>query len=71
MSGAASKARDIRSYAIGYASALVLTGIAFALVHWPQFAGGTTFAIILGLALVQAVVHFRFFLHISLARTRT
>ena len=35
-------------------------------MRWPSFAPTTTLAIVLGLALVQMVVHFRFFLHISL-----
>ncbi|WP_242098466.1 MULTISPECIES: cytochrome C oxidase subunit IV family protein [unclassified Sphingomonas] len=65
----ADKSREIRSYGIGYASALVLTGAAFALVHWPAMPAGETFAAILGLALVQTIVHFRFFLHVSLKRS--
>jgi cytochrome o ubiquinol oxidase operon protein cyoD len=64
-----SKRDDIRSYAIGYGLALALTGAAFATVHWQSFVSTTTLAIVLGLALVQMVVHFRFFLHISLRRS--
>ena len=63
------KAREIRSYIVGYGSALALTGIAFALVRWPQLSPATTLATILALALVQAVVHFRFFLHVSFKRS--
>jgi cytochrome o ubiquinol oxidase subunit IV len=63
------KRSDIRSYAIGYGLALALTCLAFAAVRWPSFASTTTFAIVLGLALVQMVVHFRFFLHISLRKS--
>ena len=70
MSGPDDGKRDeIRSYAIGYGLALVLTGAAFATVHWPSFISTTTLAIVLGLALVQMVVHFRFFLHISLQKS--
>ena len=70
MSGPNDSNRDeIRSYAIGYCVALALTGAAFAAVHWPSFASTTTLAIVLGLALVQTVVHFRFFLHISLRKS--
>lgn len=58
--------REIRTYLIGYAGALVLTGAAFALVHWPTLAAGPTYAAVLTLALVQIVVQFRCFLHISL-----
>jgi cytochrome o ubiquinol oxidase subunit IV len=60
--------REVRGYLIGYAASLVLTGVAFAAVRWPM-AAGTTFAIILVLGLVQAIVQFRYFLHISLSRS--
>ena len=69
MSSSSDKQRETIGYAIGYALALALTGAAFAAVRWPSFAAGTTLAIVFGLALVQAVVHFRFFLHVSLARS--
>ncbi len=60
---------EMRSYAIGYGFALALTGAAFAAVHWPQFTSTTTLAMVLGLGLVQMVVHFRFFLHIRLRKS--
>ena len=63
------KRRETWSYVIGYVLALALTGVAFAAVRWPSFAAPTTLAIVFGLALVQIIVHFRFFLHISLARS--
>ena len=70
MSGPHDTRRDeIRSYGIGYGLALALTGAAFAAVHWPAFVPTTTLAIVFGLALVQMVVHFRFFLHISLRQS--
>jgi len=61
--------REVASYAIGYAAALVLTGAAFAAVHWALFAATTTLAIVFALALVQVAVHFRCFLHVSLAKS--
>ena len=61
--------RETLTYLIGYALALILTLGAFAAVKWPVAAGGTTLAIILGLALVQVVVQFRCFLHVSFARS--
>lgn len=64
-----SRSREIRTYAIGYLLALVLTAAAFAAVRWPSIGAGATFAIVLALALVQVVVQFRCFLHISLARS--
>ena len=60
---------DVVTYLIGYAAALALTGAAFAVVRWPSFGGATTLGIVLALALVQMIVHFRFFLHITLARS--
>ena len=60
---------DIVTYLIGYISALALTGVAFAAVKWFRFDGATSLGIVLGLALVQMIVHFRYFLHISLARS--
>ena len=63
------KRRETWSYVIGYVLALALTGVAFAAVRWPSFAATTTLAIVFGLALVQIIVHFRFFLHISLAKS--
>jgi cytochrome o ubiquinol oxidase operon protein cyoD len=64
-----SKRDDVRSYAIGYGLALVLTGAAFATVRWPGFGPTATLALVLGLALVQMVVHFRFFLHITFGKS--
>lgn len=61
--------RETRSYVIGYLLALALTGGAFAAVRWPSFAATTTVAIVFGLALVQIIVHFCFFLHVSLAKS--
>ncbi len=63
------RARETVSYAIGYVLALALTAAAFAVVHWPSFPARTTLAIVLALALLQMVVHFRFFLHISLRKS--
>ncbi|HXT05407.1 MAG TPA: cytochrome C oxidase subunit IV family protein [Roseiarcus sp.] len=63
-----SKHADIHTYVIGYVLALALTGAAFAIVYWPTLGSATTLAIVLGLALAQMVVHFRFFLHISLGK---
>ena len=64
-----SRREEIRSHVTGYALALALTGAAFASVYWRGFIPATTLRIVLGLALVQMVVHFRYFLHISLRRS--
>jgi cytochrome o ubiquinol oxidase operon protein cyoD len=63
------KREEVCSYAIGFALALVLTGAAFATVYLRSFASTTTLAMVIALALVQLVVHFRFFLHISLRKS--
>lgn len=58
-----------RSYCIGLVLALVLTLIAFGLV-WLKVVSGTQALAVLGfLALVQVVVHLRFFLHIDLGKS--
>ena len=64
-----SKSREVWSYVSGYVFALALSGGAFAAVRWPSFAAGTTLAIVSGMALVQMIVDFRFFLHISIKRS--
>ncbi len=70
MSGGNERRRDeIRRYAAGYCLALALTAVAFATVHWPILVSTTTFAVVLGLALLQMVVHFACFLHISLRKS--
>lgn len=61
--------RETLTYLVGYTLALVLTFGAFAAVRWPVASAGTTLAIILALALVQVIVQFRCFLHISLSRS--
>ena len=63
------RAGEVRTYLVGYVAALVLTGAAFAAVRWPSVGASATFAIVLALALAQAAVQFRCFLHIGLARS--
>ncbi len=61
--------RETLTYLTGFVLALALTLAAFAAVHWPVASAGTTLAIILGLGLVQVVVQFRCFLHISVGKS--
>jgi len=61
---------DFHSYLWGIALALALTIVPFALVHWGGASRLTLLMIIGALALVQMIVHFRFFLHISLSGKR-
>ncbi|MCW2393027.1 cytochrome o ubiquinol oxidase operon protein cyoD [Sphingobium sp. B1D7B] len=61
--------REARGYVLGYAAALLLTSVAFALVRWPVLGSTATYALVLALALIQIVVQFRCFLHIGLKRS--
>lgn len=63
--GIESYQHDFRSYCIGGALALVLTGIAFWLVAFGIMPPLERLATVAVLAVVQIVVHFRYFLHIS------
>jgi cytochrome o ubiquinol oxidase operon protein cyoD len=60
---------DFVTYAMGYLLALALTGAAFALVRFHLAAPAAGFAVILGLGLLQIIVHMRCFLHMSLQRS--
>ncbi|MBZ9558093.1 MULTISPECIES: cytochrome C oxidase subunit IV family protein [unclassified Modicisalibacter] len=62
--------RELGSYLWGYGLALALTLPPFALVAWSDWPRVTLLWAIGLCALVQVVVHFRFFLHISLARQK-
>ncbi len=61
--------RELRSYLIGFGVALALTGGAFATVAWQLVRPSYALAIVFGLALLQIIVHFRFFLHIDLRKS--
>lgn len=62
--------REFRSYVWGLSLALLLTLVPFALVHWGAAPRSTLLIVIGILALVQMVVHFRFFLHIGFRQKR-
>lgn len=55
--------KEFHSYVWGIALALMLTLVPFALVHWAAMPGLSLLSVIGAFALVQMVVHFRFFLH--------
>ncbi len=59
----------MRSYLIGLALALALTAIPFALVAAHALPRTAMLAVIAVAALVQVVVHLRFFLHLGLRRS--
>ncbi len=63
--------REFRSYVWGVGSALVLTVVPFALVHWFLNISRLWLLIAIGaFALVQILVHFHFFLHIGFKQKR-
>ncbi|MEO8714423.1 MAG: cytochrome C oxidase subunit IV family protein [Acetobacteraceae bacterium] len=57
--------RELHTYIVGYVLALVLTFVAFGLVYWSAMAPSGLYLAVGGFAIVQAVVHFRCFLHID------
>jgi cytochrome o ubiquinol oxidase operon protein cyoD len=58
-------ARLIGTYIIGFGLALVLTAIPFALTATKIFGLTSTLVVIAALAIIQVVVHLRYFLHID------
>ncbi len=62
--------KEFHSYVWGIALALVLTLVPFALVHWAAMPGLPLLSVIGVFALLQMVVHFRFFLHIGFRQKR-
>ena len=57
------------TYVVGYGMALLLTVAAFGLVYLHLLDGQQAFYTVLGLGLVQMMVHFRCFLHIDFKRS--
>lgn len=64
------RSSELRSYVIGYVLALILTLVPFAIVAWSVFPPMIQWSLIGACALIQVVVHFRFFLHVSLAKQK-
>ena len=62
--------REFRSYVSGMGLALLLTVVPFALVHWVGIPRFPLLIVIGAFALVQMLVHFRFFLHIGFKQKR-
>ena len=59
---------EVRSLILGYGLALLFTLLAFGMVVLHVLTGRQAFYAVLGLGLVQMLVHFHFFLHIDLRR---
>lgn len=58
-----------RAYLTGFVLAVILTAIPFGLVWLKLLPVGTLFPVVVALALVQMLVHFRYFLHLGLRST--
>lgn len=56
---------ELHTYIWGYGLALVLTLVPFGLVYWSAMARPALYLAIGAFAIVQAIVHFRCFLHID------
>ncbi len=61
--------RETMTYVLGYGLAVLLTCAAFGLVYLNLLGERHAFYTVLGLGLLQMVVHFRCFLHIDLKRS--
>lgn len=59
----------LKSYLTGFALAVILTAIPFALVAADLLPNSTALAIIAVAAVVQMLVHLRYFLHLDLTST--
>ena len=57
--------RELHTYIAGYVLALALTFVPFGLVYWSAMAPSALYLAIGGFAIIQAIVHFRCFLHIN------
>ncbi len=67
---AANSVRELSSYIAGFILAALLTSAAFGLVWWSLLPHSWLMVAIGAFALIQIVVHFRFFLHIDLSRQK-
>ena len=62
--------KERRSYRTGFILALVLSAIPFAMVAWGALPPGTLLIAVFVLGFIQILVHFHFFLHIDLSRSK-
>ena len=61
---------ELRSYIAGYVLSVLLTVPPFGFVAWHGASRSTLIWIIAGTAVTQIAVHFRFFLHINLSKSK-
>ena len=57
--------RELHTYILGYVLALALTLVPYGLVYWSAMATSALYLAIGSCAIVQAIIHFRCFLHIN------
>lgn len=69
MESGMSLGRELRDYVIGMVMALILTGTAFILMVEKLWPVRTRFIVIVICAILQLLVHFRYFLHIDLKKS--
>ena len=62
--------RELRAYLAGVVLALALTLVPFTVVHWQLMLPHSVYYLIGAFAVVQMIVHFRFFLHIGFRQKR-
>lgn len=68
--GAAEERRDTLAYVWGVLGALILTLIPFGLVAWGGMDRSDILVVIAVFAIIQALIHFRCFLHVGLRQNR-
>lgn len=56
---------SVKSYLVGFALSVILTAIPFWAVMTGQFAKTATIALVVAMAIVQVVVHLKYFLHLN------
>ncbi len=67
--GHANTGHDLRAYLIGFVLAVVLTAVPFYLVINPVLPPQRTLMVIAAAAILQVLVHLKFFLHINFTTT--
>ncbi|GAA3717916.1 cytochrome o ubiquinol oxidase subunit IV [Oceanisphaera sediminis] len=63
--GAVQDHGSVKSYITGFVLSVILTAIPFWAVMTGQLSPGMTLATVVGLAIVQIVVHLKYFLHLN------
>ncbi|MBJ7553926.1 cytochrome o ubiquinol oxidase subunit IV [Marinomonas spartinae] len=56
---------SVKSYLIGFVLSVILTGVPFWMVMTHTFANGPTYITIIILAVIQILVHMKYFLHLN------